>query len=125
MTNLQLLPTTFLTAAILFLTNLGVLQTTMATTIQTPTQITFDADDSQHTSLVRGPQFKHPPAEPLGFADNAHDAQDIALSRTRAVILITTLTGITFVGSMSSGLLTIGLPWIARDLHLPDNLLLW
>lgn len=26
---------------------------------------------------------------------------------------------------MSTGLLTIGLPWIATDLGLPENLLLW
>jgi hypothetical protein len=60
-----------------------------------------------------------------GSTENISDDQRTNLSRTRAVILITTLTGITFVGSMSSGLLTIGLPWIAADLGLPENLLLW
>ncbi|KAJ5204926.1 major facilitator superfamily domain-containing protein [Penicillium cinerascens] len=51
-------------------------------------------------------------------------ARDV-LSRTRAIVLVTALTGITFVGSMSGGLLTIGLPEIAADLKLPENLLLW
>jgi hypothetical protein len=49
----------------------------------------------------------------------------VSLSRTAATILICTLAGITFVGSMSTGLLTIGLPRMANDLHLADNLLLW
>ncbi|KAJ5919435.1 hypothetical protein N7466_010378 [Penicillium verhagenii] len=52
------------------------------------------------------------------------DTQSLSLSRARAVILVITLTGITFVGSMSGGLLTVCLPGIAADLNLPDNLLL-
>lgn len=60
-----------------------------------------------------------------GSTENVTDDQRTNLSRIRAVILITTLTGITFVGSMSTGLLTIGLPSIAADLGLPENLLLW
>lgn len=56
---------------------------------------------------------------------NAIEAEGQNISRARAIILITTLTGLTFIGSMSSGLLTIGLPIIAADLKLPENLLLW
>ncbi|KAJ5722704.1 hypothetical protein N7488_000739 [Penicillium malachiteum] len=41
-----------------------------------------------------------------------------------AFILVAKLSGITFVGSMSGGLLTVCLPGIAKDLNLPDNLLL-
>jgi hypothetical protein len=47
------------------------------------------------------------------------------VSRARTVLIIGTLTGITFVGSMSTGLLTVSLPRIARDLNLAPNLLLW
>ncbi|KAJ5747005.1 uncharacterized protein N7511_008701 [Penicillium nucicola] len=57
--------------------------------------------------------------------EEAHDDHASDLSRSNAVILIITLSGITFVGSMSSGLLTVGLPTIAADLSLPENLLLW
>lgn len=53
------------------------------------------------------------------------ETQSLGLSRARAVILVTTLTGLTFVGSMSAGLLTVCLPGMAADLNLPDNLLLW
>lgn len=58
-------------------------------------------------------------------AEYTNQVQNGVLSRSRAVLLITTLTGVTFIGSMSSGLLTICLPGIAADLELPDNLLLW
>lgn len=99
-----------------------------AQTITAPLQV----DDSHHASLVRptensqlGSQSRNTPSQTLGSPENVEDVANTGLSRARAVILITTLTGITFVGSMSSGLLTIGLPWIAADLSLPDNLLLW
>ncbi|KAJ6171794.1 major facilitator superfamily domain-containing protein [Penicillium chermesinum] len=61
--------------------------------------------------------------EELNYDASSTDTSN--MSRTRATILVTTLTGLTFVGSMSTGLLTIGLPWIAADLNLPDSLLLW
>jgi hypothetical protein len=57
--------------------------------------------------------------------ENDDDDRFKDLSRGNAAILITTLSGITFVGSMSGGLLTVGLPTIATDLDLPGNLLLW
>ncbi|KAJ5091197.1 hypothetical protein NUU61_006067 [Penicillium alfredii] len=70
-------------------------------------------DSQSQRSVSQGP-----------VSDRIYEAQPAGLSRSRGVILITTLSGITFVGSMTSGLLTIGLPWIAKDLNLADNLLL-
>lgn len=75
--------------------------------------------ESLEASLVRRSSDEEPSTE------NAYRDQPRDLSRSNAVILITTLSGITFVGSMSGGLLTVGLPTIAADLDLPDNLLLW
>lgn len=49
----------------------------------------------------------------------------LLFSRGRTVFVIATLTGITFASSMSTGILTIGLPRIAADMQLADNLLLW
>lgn len=108
----------------------------MATTVLAPTRATatvFEADDSNSTPLVQWPsknsrsesrpQSLLHPGQTLG--NGLCEGQDVGLSRLRAITLIATLTGITFVGSMSGGLLTIGLPWIAADLNLPDNLLLW
>ena len=47
------------------------------------------------------------------------------LSVARTAIVIATLTGTTVVSSFSNGLLTIGLPRMAKDINLPANLLLW
>lgn len=49
----------------------------------------------------------------------------IRISRSRATVIITILTGVSFLNTMGSGLLTVGLPRIASDLGLPENLLLW
>ncbi|KAK0640571.1 major facilitator superfamily domain-containing protein [Cercophora newfieldiana] len=43
----------------------------------------------------------------------------------RAWIIIAQLAGINFITSVSSGLITVGLPTIASDLHLDDSLLVW
>lgn len=108
----------------------------MATTVLAPTRATatdFEIDDSNSIPLTQWPsknsrsdsrpQSLLPPGQTLG--NGLYEGHDVGLSRLRAITLIATLTGITFVGSMSGGLLTIGLPWIAADLNLPDNLLLW
>ena len=47
------------------------------------------------------------------------------LSKTRTVVVIATLTGTTIVSSFSNGLLTVGLPRMAKDVNLAGNLLLW
>ncbi len=39
--------------------------------------------------------------------------------------IVALLSGIMFVGSMSNGIVFIGIPIIASDLGLPENLLLW
>ena len=49
--------------------------------------------------------------------------QDLSIART--AVVIATLTGTTVVSSFSNGLLTIGLPRMAKDVNLPANLLLW
>ncbi|CAG8236996.1 unnamed protein product [Penicillium salamii] len=75
--------------------------------------------ESLEASLTQQSSGKQPQS------DDPYESRIVNLSRSSAVILITTLSGITFVGSMSSGLLTVGLPTIAKDLNLPNNLLLW
>lgn len=106
----------------------------MATTVLAPSQVmALEADDShQASSLQLSSQNSRRDSRPLSLlshdqrsGNDTFETQNVELSRARAVILIATLTGITFVGSMSGGLLTVCLPWIAADLDLPDNLLLW
>jgi hypothetical protein len=108
----------------------------MATTVLAPARATaavFDADDSNSVPLVQWSSKNHRvDSRPQSLLHHGqtlghglYETQDGGLSRARAMTLIATLTGITFVGSMSGGLFTICLPWIAADLNLPDNLLLW
>ncbi|KAI4258845.1 MAG: hypothetical protein LQ352_001056 [Teloschistes flavicans] len=47
------------------------------------------------------------------------------ISGGRTAVIIGLLFGTTIVGSFSTGLLTVGLPHMASDLKLADNLLLW
>jgi hypothetical protein len=55
----------------------------------------------------------------------AADSEPKFLPRGRSIIVIAVLTGINFLSSMSTGLLTVGLPRMAVDVKLPANLLLW
>jgi MFS family permease len=47
------------------------------------------------------------------------------MSRARAAVVVATVAGVSFLNTLGSGLLTVGLPRIAADLELPNNLLLW
>jgi hypothetical protein len=47
------------------------------------------------------------------------------LSKTRSAAIIITISSISFLNTPGSGLLTVALPQIAKDLDLPRELLLW
>ena len=47
------------------------------------------------------------------------------LSRWKTFTIISTVTGITVLNSMQTGIVTVGLPTIGRDLGLSQNLILW
>ena len=47
------------------------------------------------------------------------------LSKLRTIMIIVSLTAVTFTSSMSTGLVTISIPRIARDLNLANHLILW
>ena len=47
------------------------------------------------------------------------------LSLSQAIVMISVVTGITVLNSIGNGLLTVGLPTIAADLGLNDDLVLW
>lgn len=48
-----------------------------------------------------------------------------ALSKQRTIIAIATLSTVSFLSSLSTGLLTIGLPRMAVEIGLPDYLIAW
>ncbi|KAI4216061.1 MAG: hypothetical protein LQ351_001557 [Letrouitia transgressa] len=47
------------------------------------------------------------------------------LSRSRSILIVVTLAGVSFLNTLGSGLLTIALPRISQDIGLAENLLLW
>lgn len=105
----------------------------MATAVQTTTQMipleTVNSNqvfDRWNTPTSRQVSL-HGPLNNHGheLSRLTQETEPLELSRARAVILVITLTGLTFIGSMSAGLLTVCLPGMAADLNLPDNLLLW
>ena len=63
-------------------------------------------------------------ADAEGVTD--HDNPEFPdISRSRAFVIIFLLTGVSFLNTMGSGILTVALPTIARDIGLKENLLLW
>jgi len=51
--------------------------------------------------------------------------ESAVLEKGRSIIVIFLLTAVMFMNSMSTGFITVGLPRIAADLDLSENLLLW
>jgi hypothetical protein len=47
------------------------------------------------------------------------------LKQGRIIIVIAVLTGLNLLSSLSNGFITVGLPRMASDLGLPQNLLVW
>lgn len=98
----------------------------MATAVYTQNHtISLEALDHTGRTSISLEGCQTPVSQQGSEIQATQSAQLQELSRARASILVTTLTGLTFVGSMSGGLLTVCLPGIAKDLNLPDSLLLW
>jgi len=55
----------------------------------------------------------------------ASEPNDLVLNKSRSIIVIAILTLVLAVNSVSTGLLTVGIPRIAADLNLSESLLLW
>ena len=54
---------------------------------------------------------------------NPHIQDDFSKGRSAAVII--TVAGVNFLNTLGSGILTVALPQIAKDLHLSREILLW
>ena len=81
---------------------------------------------------------KHPYKPPTPEIDSAssesahHDgtasapaSQPAPFSNTRANSTIVVLTGVSFLNTMGSGILTVALPNMSTDLHLSEDIMLW
>lgn len=53
------------------------------------------------------------------------ESNPVVLKKGRSLIVITVLSLVLFVNSVSTGILTVGIPRIATDLELSEGLLLW
>lgn len=75
---------------------------------------------SQHTSQTS----QHHHAELVPEADRG-TGRAVGISKARAVTIVGSVASVNFINTMSSGILTVALPRIAKDLELPLELLLW
>lgn len=69
-------------------------------------------------------QLNPPPPEGKNVP-RAQNSSGLGISKTRGVIVIVTLAGISFLNTMGSGILIAALPKIADDVGLSENLILW
>jgi len=58
-------------------------------------------------------------------APRSVEAEPEYLRKGTTIIIFTSITAVTGISSLLSGLVTVALPTIARDLDLPPSLLLW
>jgi hypothetical protein len=62
-------------------------------------------------------------AEGFDSPPNSHVQNDFSKSRSAAVII--TVAGVNFLNTLGSGILTVALPQIAKELDLSREILLW
>ncbi|UKZ82606.1 hypothetical protein TrVFT333_010399 [Trichoderma virens FT-333] len=80
------------------------------------------ADTIHPVSLAAAPPGE---AEIAPILPPTADEQTLILSNGRTVIVIAALSAVNFLSSLSTGLLTIGLPRMALDIGLPEYLIAW
>ena len=73
-----------------------------------------------------------PPSNPILENDGSSDSQAVlsetvveGISKGRSAVIIVTVAGVNFLNTLGSGILTVALPQMARDLSLSRELLLW
>ncbi|KAK8139111.1 hypothetical protein PG984_002491 [Apiospora sp. TS-2023a] len=71
------------------------------------------------------PQSSDEEAQTASGQDDSPALQQMRVSKTKGVGVITTLAGINFLNTMGSGILIAALPRIAKDVDLPTGLMLW
>lgn len=84
------------------------------------------ASQAQDDFIVNAPEASSG-LEPMTEEPPAPEATaaSLSISKTRAVTVIITLSGISFLNTMGSGILIAALPRIARDTNLSQSLILW
>ncbi|OAA69257.1 integral membrane protein [Akanthomyces lecanii RCEF 1005] len=83
----------------------------------------FDGRAGVVISVPQGPDIPFTPT--VGVDDVVQPGREIQVSKTRGVLVIVTLAGISFLNTMGSGILIAALPRIGREVNLPPALVLW
>ncbi|KFA70048.1 hypothetical protein S40285_08542 [Stachybotrys chlorohalonatus IBT 40285] len=79
---------------------------------------------NNHMSLTMSTRDGHLESNTLAV-DESPNAAELGISKTRGVVVIVTLAGMTFLNTMGSGILIAALPRIAADVELARSLILW
>lgn len=100
--------------------------------------VTIDAGPTtvmEATSIKGGPirplsSKKSVPSHTFTVVDaGAEDSEPVRQPGSQSLwattLLITTLCGVTFASSMTTGLLAVAIPTMAKELNISDGLLLW
>lgn len=64
-------------------------------------------------------------ARQTGLADSASPVAAVVEKKGTTAVIITTIAGVTMISSLLSGIVTISLPVMAKDLEISQALLLW
>jgi MFS family permease len=73
-------------------------------------------------------ESKLAPQEALNLSSDGHVGRSVdpsSPSRLRSISMISILTGVSFLNTLGSGILTVALPRLSRDLDLEPSLILW
>ncbi|TVY44430.1 Drug resistance protein [Lachnellula occidentalis] len=81
--------------------------------------------DSPHVSSRSTESIPTMDANVSSRSVEAFEVEDGGLNKARIVVVISVLTGVSFLSSLTNGFIAIGLPRIASDLSLPTHLLIW
>lgn len=95
----------------------------MATTTTTAVEL---GELSREGNVVPDPDKRL--SVPLAAQENSSESpvpEQQELSRRRSAAIIITVAGVNFLNVCGSGILTVALPQMGRDLNLPRELLLW
>ena len=83
-------------------------------TFPEPAKVDQHGDKNQFVSTDSSSKFQ-----------TSSPSKSIELSRCKSTLIVLTLAGVSFLNTLGSGLLTVALPRIAKDIGLAENLLLW
>ncbi|KAL8943730.1 MAG: hypothetical protein Q9211_000879 [Gyalolechia sp. 1 TL-2023] len=72
-----------------------------------------------------GDVIQHATNEPLPGPQPSVKTNAVRFSRLRSTLIVVTLAGLNSIHCIGSGILTVALPRIGRDIHLEESLLLW